>query len=119
MRCDICAISDGKGTSVRRFALYVPVKDEGRTTTRGAGTLFLCSRCYSQTAGKRTAAAKRGEKSRPIAFLPPEPKRDQGWRERIGAGVRAAAERRNQAHPAIAERGSGRVERPSCYRVGT
>jgi hypothetical protein len=48
-RCDICAIRD----KLRRFYLIADVQAGDKIVRRGVGSMILCARCWSQTAGKR------------------------------------------------------------------
>jgi hypothetical protein len=53
-RCDICAINEAPRRPLRRFYLTSDVKrPDGGFIRRGVGSIILCSRCWSQTAGKR------------------------------------------------------------------
>lgn len=59
LRCDMCDIPAGEPSfrgpaKVLRFWLIRPsYRSDGRQTTRGAGALNLCQRCWETTAGRR------------------------------------------------------------------
>lgn len=59
LRCDFCTRPESDEPpklKVRPFSLIV-ADARSKRTTRGAGTIILCDRCWRETAGKRTRRA--------------------------------------------------------------
>lgn len=91
IRCDLCGISAAE-TKVLRFVLTRHMLIEGRETTRGFGSLDLCERCWSETAGRR----RRRQKHRDRATSTRRPSNARSVRETgSGEGLSMAASGRS------------------------
>jgi hypothetical protein len=53
LKCDICARVDGVNARVQRFGLVKSVEIDGHRTSRGAGCIDLCNRCWEHYAKPR------------------------------------------------------------------
>lgn len=60
LRCDLCA-TDNEQAKVLRFTLIRRAYQDGYPTTRAAGGINLCERCWRDTGGRRRGQGRRAE----------------------------------------------------------